>query len=89
MVKSPPPFKLALAALFLDGAARGEEEVFSALEPEYGACRFFDAAFVRTGLQSLKAVGILKFGERNEEAPASPARYALSSYGREKVRANL
>jgi hypothetical protein len=84
-----PPFKLALAALFLDGTPRGIAEAFAALEPEYAACRFFTTAFVATGLQSLKAVGILTVAEENGKNPASPACYTLTAYGRKKVRANL
>ena len=88
MRKVSPPFKLALAALFLDGRPRGAAELFADLEPEYGTCRFFSAEFVEKGLQSLKAVGILRIGEEREGSPAAPL-YALTAYGREKVRGSL
>jgi hypothetical protein len=87
MRKASPPFKLALAALFLDGARLGAAEAFSALEPEYGDRRFFSAAFVENALQSLRAVGILTSGEEGGEEGGP--RYALTAYGRERTLGGL
>ncbi len=60
MAERKPPFKLALAALFLDGRTRRAEEAEAELAAEYAGQRFFEPAFVKACLQSLIAVGILE-----------------------------
>ncbi len=60
MAERKPPFKLALAALFLDGRTRRAGEAEAELAVEYAGQRFFEPAFVKACLQSLTAVGILE-----------------------------
>lgn len=81
MPASKPPFKLALAALFLDGKPRGFMEAAEDLRPEYQGARFFTPDFVAYQLHSLKAVGILEIDDNNL--------YSLSRSGEKRVRKSL
>ncbi len=60
MASEKYPFKLALAALFLDGAERAASGAAAELADEYAGRRFFNPVFVAACLQSLAAVGILE-----------------------------
>jgi hypothetical protein len=75
-----PPFRLAVAALFLDGDRLSPEEVLASLAGEYARAGFFGPKAVALCLQCLSVNGILR-----EET----GRYLLTGYGRERVRKNL
>jgi hypothetical protein len=74
-MKVPPPFKLALAAFFLDGPSH-PRNALDALTQRYASaiCNEHTVDFT---LQSLKAVGILK--------PGDDGTYTLTENGRERV----
>ncbi len=75
------PFKLALAALFMDNEARDPAAAMDALHEEYAHARFFTREFVAYQLHSLKAVGILQVDENG--------RYSITRSGAERVRGSL
>lgn len=83
MSKAKPPFKLALAAVLLDGRPRDLGELMKALAPEYQGQAFFEQKHVLYCLQGLKAVGIVS------SAAGSEPLYSLTGYGAERVRKNL
>lgn len=80
--QADPPFRLALAALFLDGVARTAEEALSQLTPVYGKEKLCRLTSVEKRLYTLKAVGIIQSVEDPEGA--SP-RWRLTRTGRERV----
>ena len=81
MKKSKAPFKLNMAALFLDQKPRDAAAVFAELEPDYARARFFSREFVAYQLQSLKAVCILQVDDDGV--------YSLTRHGAEKVGKSL
>lgn len=85
-----PPFRLAVGALLLDGAARTPAEVLEALRPEYGNGRLATLSNVEAQLQALKAVGVVKVASETLGAgDALEQAFVISDYGRDKVRKNL
>lgn len=81
MSATKPPFKLALASLFLDKKSRGAADVAEALRPDYEHSPFFTPEFVAYQLHGLKAVGILQEDEGRV--------YSLTKSGEERVRKSL
>jgi len=76
-----PPFRLAVAAVFLDGAARGAGEVLELLQKDYVGEKICTLPTIEVSLQNLKTVGILA----SQPGDSAEARYALSRHGRERV----
>lgn len=81
MPQTKPPFKLALAALFLDKKPRGAAQAAEELRKEYVGAPFFTPDFVAYQLHSLKAVGILEVDENGL--------YSMTRSGEERVSKNL
>ena len=81
MPQTKPPFKLALAALFLDKKPRDATLAAEELREDYAGSRFFNPDFVAYQLHSLKAVGILQVDENNF--------YSITRSGEERVSKNL
>lgn len=81
MPQAKPPFKLALAALFLDNMPRDAARAAEDLRAEYACSRFFSPDFVTYQLHSLRAVGILQVDENGF--------YSLSKSGEERVKKSL
>ena len=77
-----PPFRLALAALFLHGVARTAEEALALLTPAYGKEKLCRLTSVEKRLYTLKAVGIV---QSVEDPEGSPQRWTLTRTGRERV----
>ena len=77
-----PPFRLALAALFLDGVARTAEEALALLTPVYGKEKLCRLISVEKRLYTLKAVGIV---QSVEDPEGSAPRWSLTRTGRERV----
>lgn len=86
MKQTKPPFKLALAALFLDAMPRTAEDVFSALQEEYSQKPFFTAKLVESSCQALTSIGIL---ERCGLSDAGSVLFKITRHGTGKVCANL
>ncbi len=80
--QAKPPFRLALAALFLDGVARTAEEALALLTPLYGREKLCRPASVEKRLYTLKAVGIV---QSVEDPEGSTPRWTLTRTGRERV----
>ena len=76
-----PPFRLAVAAVFLDGEAREAGEILVLLQKDYAGEKICTLPTIEDSLQNLKAVGILIFSPDD----STGARYALSRHGRDKV----
>ncbi len=81
MAKVKPPFRLAVAAAFLDGAPHGMAEILDLLQKNYAGEKICTPANIEDSLQSLKAVGILTI----PPGDSPEARYALSRNGRERT----
>lgn len=81
-----PPFKLALAALFLDGKPRSATDVSAELQSEYGGRRFFTKPFAATSLQSLASIGVFENCGASENGDPL---YKISPHGCTCVRKNL
>lgn len=79
------PFRLTVAASFLDGKSRNASETRSLLLPLYpDEQKLCSLASVDMNLQALKAVGILRVAEDGEDP-----RYGLTPHGYEKVKKNM
>ena len=85
MFNAKPPFKLAIASSFLDGATRDSVEVMAVMKKDYEGEKLFTQNGIDINLQSLKAVGILKIASEN----ATHISYEITEYGRKKVQKAL
>ena len=81
MPQAKPPFKLALAALFLDKKPRDTAQAAEDLRKEYLGAPFFTPDFVAYQLHSLNAVGILQVDGYGF--------YSITRSGEERVSNNL
>ncbi|MDL2267391.1 hypothetical protein LJC46_05320 [Desulfovibrio sp. OttesenSCG-928-G15] len=86
MPQTQPPFKLALAALFLDGAPRTAMDAYQALQGEYAAKAFFTPELAASTCQALTSIGIF---DRCGLSDAGEILFKLTRHGTGKVRANL
>ncbi len=80
MFKVKPPFKLAIAASFLNGPARSAEETLAVMEPAYRGEKICTRENIELALQNMKTVGLLKTETRDGETF-----YSLTGHGRGKV----
>ncbi len=85
MSKAKPPFKLAIAYVFVDGAQHAAPFVYEALQADYGTEKIFQLKTIESSLQALKSVGILAAVEGTTDEPE----YKITPSGKEKVLANM
>ena len=80
-----PPFKLAVAAVFLPSETLDAAAVQARLRGEYEGAKMFTPSSVEAALQSLKTVGILC----SSESAFGNIVYSLTDSGKEKVLRSL
>ncbi len=85
MFSAKPPFKLAIASSFMDGAARDSAAVTALMEKDYKGEKLCTQKEIDINLQALRAVGILKIVSES----ATHISYAITEYGRLKVQKAL
>ena len=85
MLKAKPPFKLTVAAAFLEKSHLEATEVYAELLAEYRDAKYFSLAGVQGALHSLKTVGILNL----VEDAGGKSLYCLTGSGKNKVLRSL
>ncbi|NJB66499.1 DNA-binding PadR family transcriptional regulator [Desulfobaculum xiamenense] len=90
MFNMKPPFRMMIASNLTDGHPRNSLELMDELRPLYGTERQFTREVVESHLQSLKAVGIVRDDEAEVDADGRLlVRYAITDFGRDKLRSSL